>query len=512
MIAYIRTIKTLLFALSAVLSSHIYAIGLYDASYENNLLKIPLIKVGDTVYEVTMIREDSAELALIGCTDYCFRLASAEVAKDYASSLYAFYDAATSTATVDNLWFENKVYKVTLKHAGQLNGGDYFSLVNADQKQGLPVYLTSYENAKNLNIPPQRYPTSDQLDWVGGVYASNLGAGVAFADFFQDGTISMVWFTNRSEYKDGRHRQIAGAIQFFKFDSNGNPVDRTSELLKDTVGCVSPRKLLVADFNGDGKPDVYASCHGEEYGSPWPGELTRVLLSQPDGTYKNVQTELNCYCHTSAAADLNGDGTVDILTSDWRVDMEGTDVQSDSTTMIALFNDGRGNFTVQRNYLGVIASMPTLLPDGSPAYGWVAKTSAPTMELVDVNGDGQVDLILGSGMEPYIAHRIFLNNNGRFASEPIWFRTGITNFWALDIIVNDGFVYLYGIQNYNTTYDDIVVYRYDLKNKLGSVIYHSYGKQWPDANIPFDFVWMMPHNGNIVPVSDAYTGVAVPIR
>jgi hypothetical protein len=502
--------------LSLVLASKLYAVGLYDANYENNLLKIPLIKVGDVVYEVTMIREESAELARIGCTEFCFRLASAEVARNYSSSIYAFYDASTSTATIDNLWYERRVYKVSLKHLGQLNGGDYFSLVNADQKQGLPVYLTSYENKNNLNIPPQRYPTWDQLDWVGGVYASNLGAGVAFADFFQDGTISMVWFTNRSEYKNGPHKMIAGAIQFFKFDSNGKPVDRTSELLKDTVGCIAPRKLLVADFNGDGKPDIFASCHGAEDIIPFPGENPKLLLSQPNGTYKNITIEeLNCYCHTASAADLNGDGTVDILTSDWRVDMEGTDVKNEASTMIALINDGRGGFTIQRSYDKIIQSMPTLLEDGSPAYGWVTKTGAPTMELVDVNSDGKPDLIIASSMEPYIPTRIFLNNNNRFDTVSMWFRTGIKGgLWALDIIVKDGFVYLYGMDNYDISLQDkssMYVYKYNMKTNTGATIYNSNVARWSQSSSPHDFIWMIPYNGNLFPLDSLHDGVEVPM-
>jgi hypothetical protein len=508
-------LRIITIAATFLFSHQSFSVGLYDAEYRDEVLNIPLILVDGRFYQAALIADSGSAAKSIGCTGFCLRLVRAKEIKDFASSIYAVYDAPVGLIRINNLWFQNRVYDVTLESRGQSGGWQYFQLVTAKAKAGLPVYATSYENKNNLNIPPQRYPTWDQLDWVGGVYASNLGAGVAFADFFQDGTISMVWFTNRSEYKNGPHRQIVGAIQFFKFDSNGNPVDRTSELLNDTIGCVAPRKLLVADFNGDEKPDVYASCTGEEYGSPWPGELTRILLSQPDGTYKNVQTELNCYCHASAAADLNGDGTVDILTSDWRVDMEGTVVQSDSTTMVALFNDGRGNFTVQRNYLGVIASMPTLLPDGSPAYGWVVKTGAPTMELVDVNGDGQVDLILGSGMDPYVPHRIFLNNNGSFSSEPIWFRTGIANFAALDIIVNDGFVYIYGMDNYDISLQDkssMYVYKYNIKTNTGTIIYNSNVARWPQSSSPHDFIWMTPYNGSLFPLDSLHDGVAVPTQ
>jgi hypothetical protein len=502
MITCIRKIKTLLFLLLALLSSHIYAVGLYDASYENNLLKIPLIKVGDVVYEVTMIREDSAALARIGCVDFCFRLASAEVARNYSSSIYAFYDASTSTATIDNLWFENRVYKVTLKHAGQMNGSDYFSLVNADQKQGLPVYLTSYENKNNLNISPQRYPTWDQLDWVGGIYASNVGAGVAFADFFQDGTISMVLFTNRSEYKDGPHRMITGAIQFFKYDINGNPVDRTSELLRDTVGCIAPRKLLVADFNADGRPDIFAACHGPEDIIPFPGEQPKLLLSQPDGTYENITIEeLNCYCHTASAADINGDGNIDIITLE---DMN----QNDQPRLTALINDGDGNFKVEKKYRNIREFIPKI--DG----GDTASASVFTLELIDINSDGFPDLVLATQDSSMRDNLVLLNRNGLFFDIDYQIRIPMSKFWVIDMVAIGSTLYFYGSPNYiaNPTVDFLYIYKFDVSSNFGEFIYNSNGRQWPEANVPIDFVWIMLNNGNIVPVSDAYTSVAVPTQ
>jgi hypothetical protein len=71
------------------------------------------------------------------------------------------------------------------------------------------------------------------------------------------------------------------------------------------MACI--RWAVALPNNRDGRPDVYFACHGVD-ASPFPGEQPRVLLSQPDGTYKNVTIPITCYCHGASAADINGDG------------------------------------------------------------------------------------------------------------------------------------------------------------------------------------------------------------
>ena len=73
-------------------------------------------------------------------------------------------------------------------------------------------------------------------------------------------------------------------------------------------GCIHPRKAIVADFNGDGRPDIFVACHGYD-ATPFPGEANKVVLSQPNGTYvtSNASADVGFH-HGAAAADLNGDG------------------------------------------------------------------------------------------------------------------------------------------------------------------------------------------------------------
>ena len=50
----------------------------------------------------------------------------------------------------------------------------------------------------------------------------------------------------------------------------------------DTLMTVQARKVLFADFNGDGRNDMFISSQGWDV-APSPGEQNRLYLSLPDG-------------------------------------------------------------------------------------------------------------------------------------------------------------------------------------------------------------------------------------
>lgn len=56
---------------------------------------------------------------------------------------------------------------------------------------------------------------------------------------------------------------------------------RDTALLANNVGCTFPTKAIVADFNHDGKPDVFVACRGLG-ATAFVGEKSAVLLSRPD--------------------------------------------------------------------------------------------------------------------------------------------------------------------------------------------------------------------------------------
>ncbi len=130
----------------------------------------------------------------------------------------------------------------------------------------------------------------------------------------------------------------------------------------------SPRTIEVADFNGDGYDDVFIGDQGYD-ADPFPGGQNTLLLGTKDGFVKgNIPTLLD-FTHSSAIGDIDNDGDIDIFVGN-----------ISAVDPYFLINDGKAGFTKRSDLLAG-------LPEGRPQYTGSA--------LVDLNGDGKLEFILG---------------------------------------------------------------------------------------------------------------------
>jgi len=115
----------------------------------------------------------------------------------------------------------------------------------------------------------------------------------------------------------------------------------------------NPQAIAVADFNGDGKPDLFVST----YSSP------TVLLGNGDGTFSTgpAISLPSSESNNAAVADFNGDGNMDVAVS-----------LPDASQIVVLLGNGDGSFT----------EMPPI-----PAPG------VSSVAVGDFNGDGKPDLL-----------------------------------------------------------------------------------------------------------------------
>ena len=246
---------------------------------------------------------------------------------------------------------------LVLAGCGGGSGGSSSNTNSTNNAKPISVQSSSYLNKNNIGSGPASLP--------------GLPNAFALADFFQDGTESLVVHTLEYNISNPATYNNFGHIHFYQ-NQNGTWVDATSSLLTDTVGCLHPRKAVVADFNNDGKPDVYFACHGLDV-SPFPGEQPHILLSQPNGTYTNLMLPFTCYCHSASAGDINGDGLPDILVTDTSV----------AHTPYFFINNGAGTFT----------------QDFSRLPASLSNAQIYTAELIDFQNRGKFDVFL-AGNEP----------------------------------------------------------------------------------------------------------------
>jgi hypothetical protein len=136
----------------------------------------------------------------------------------------------------------------------------------------LPVIVpqpTSYANAKNIG--------ATQLTPPPGVSTPAF----AWADFNRRGVLDL--FVAQLTYAVSRPitEATASRFEFWRREANGT-FTKSTLLPSDATGCIHPRKSIVADFNKDGRPDVFVACHGYDQ-SPYPGERNKVVLSSRTG-------------------------------------------------------------------------------------------------------------------------------------------------------------------------------------------------------------------------------------
>lgn len=253
-----------------------------------------------------------------------------------------------------------------------------------------PVYKTSYENKVNALLVAGTHTASAEV--VSGDIEEDLKASgsygfnnrtVAFADFLQNGT--MVALVESSFYKNlypefNLNKWPDSPSKYYFIQENAVTKkweDVSSELFKDDnrYNCATAGFAAIADLNNDEKPDVMVACNGPDFplaNNDWSNTLSDqyILLSQIDGTYKNVKLSNSLiYSHQLSLADVDGDGNVDILTTNSSVDSVFP------AKPLVYWGNGDGTF-----------SMPdsTVFPDemlGSPIY---ALTAIPIGEKINV--------------------------------------------------------------------------------------------------------------------------------
>ena len=224
-----------------------------------------------------------------------------------------------------------------------------------------------------------------------GKFSGNNNLGFVYVDMNNDG-LEDIYYTYAS---DGNFLTKANIII-----NKGNEKYMLDESMLPTnfLGTASTRKSVVGDFNNDSLPDIFMCNHGYEEVlnigvGTWYLENCSMLLSNKNGayTYKEFTDLGKAFWHGAASGDLNGDGNMDIVVGGGGVPK-------------ALYGDGKGGFT--------ISNINTTL---SKDNGYI------TVELVDVDKDGQCDVILSGdeGTPPpayYSKSMILWNKKGNFNS------------------------------------------------------------------------------------------------
>ncbi len=195
---------------------------------------------------------------------------------------------------------------------------------------------------------------------------------IAAGDFNGDGKLDLVVAGSSAGQ---------GSIQILLGDGAGS-----FHLSQTFQAGMNPGNLVVADLNGDGKPDVVMVDSGQLGQSNQPGGLF-VILSQAGGTFANpVSYSAGANPAGAAVGDLNGDGKPDLAIATSTLDSTGFRQGS----LEVFFNDGKGTF-----------ASPAITPiDSGPvaiAISDVNVDGVPDIVISNCCGFNDLNLLLGNG-------------------------------------------------------------------------------------------------------------------
>jgi hypothetical protein len=184
---------------------------------------------------------------------------------------------------------------------------------------------------------------------------------------------------------DFNNDKIDDVIMFEGYDVNvaynwpgpifytGNPLTKINLPIDNKK--IFGSKLIAADFDRDGYTDIFVQSGMDPSGTDWSTcwycdpILPNTIMFNNGGKSFNVKelTEWKGIWRTASAGDIDKDGDVDLLIF--------TTHHAKGLNNKLLINDGKGNFTVRKSDIDLIE--------------W-----ADVTELIDVNGDGYLDLVI----------------------------------------------------------------------------------------------------------------------
>jgi hypothetical protein len=229
----------------------------------------------------------------------------------------------------------------------------------------------------------------------GRLSAAAKTLAVAIADLDNDGNLDVVAGAGEP-----------GAIIISYGDGAGGLVETQTLAVEGDV-----RSVALADVNEDGLTDIIYSVQRQSSG-------IRIMLNQGGRRWKPGKgpIEINTY-EGLRAADVNGDGHVDIVAANasselqggiqvWLGTGQGTWVAGPAPTVTGIYMDvavadfnGDGRLDIAGAGWGMHGALRVWL--GNPAGGWTALAPVSRgnfygLHVADINGDGRLDLTAGT--------------------------------------------------------------------------------------------------------------------
>jgi hypothetical protein len=189
-------------------------------------------------------------------------------------------------------------------------------------------------------------------------------------------------------------------------DGSGHFTRKENSGLEGTLGQTNTANAVFADFNNDGKLDIFLGNGQTSYAA-----INQLFFGNGDGTFTEMKANLrgNTVTHPTnglVACDYDGDGDLDVFVSTYGVSISLGHNQ-------LWENDGQGGFDnvaesrgfaalATGNYWLAATGKGTLPEPGVTTANWVGSNGFG-IDCQDVNGDGLPDLYLATISHPVVS-------------------------------------------------------------------------------------------------------------
>jgi FG-GAP-like repeat/Putative Ig domain/FG-GAP repeat/Beta-propeller repeat len=238
---------------------------------------------------------------------------------------------------------------------------------------------------------------------VGAFYSGLFPVSVATADINHDGKLDLVVANGSSGGTVGRTVMVMLGGGDGSFRAN----------VSYTIA-PSPSAVVIADFNGDGKPDLAVANGGNN--------TVSILFGNDDGTFSSrADFAVGSYPDALAVGDFNGDGKLDLAVGNDYSDNVSVLLGRGDGTFSAAINyatgsgpasiaiadfdgDGRPDLAIVNRFSNTLS---LLLGNGNgtfqSAQNYAVGAQASSLVAKDLNGDGRIDVVVAAAGNNSIA-------------------------------------------------------------------------------------------------------------
>jgi hypothetical protein len=289
--------------------------------------------------------------------------------------------------------------------------------------------VTPPTSAINLNQVPAEIIATIDLN-AAALYPGNdilfynlLGKGDINGDGYDDLVIGLFRHTTSPSYS-GREHDPSGEIKpvILFYDAVKDTYVVNTQLQSVIRKNQHPRQVAIADFDGDGRNDVFIADHGYDDG-PYGNQNTLLLNKSTgfvDGT--NLLPQLTDFSHGLVVADFDNNGKTDLLVLNNRVDLRTKCILYPAFTecpynppkhaeSYVLFNNGSAGFTQ-----GTLNIPDNVINFNKTVYDFNLRLYVG--HSADFNKDGKADLVISNHKDIFILEST--GSTGNFSTAQVF--------------------------------------------------------------------------------------------